>query len=172
MCPRARCIADAVTQFNRAWLTFDDWIDAEINLTAVIVFSFGYLASLSSDHMIGLTDSKCRSLPIDLVRRMNSLFGTPAASGDIPSTPILPPQCHLLTDQLDISTLYSATPLHPPGRTTRNHPQRFRFYAVCRGHHTGIFTPWSDCKLYTDGTTNEYMGFKHLSDAQAYLANS
>ncbi len=83
--------ADAVAQFNRAWLTFDDWIDAEINLTAVIVFSFGYLASLSSDHMIGLTDSRCRSLPIDLVRRMTSLFGTPSASGDILSTPILLP---------------------------------------------------------------------------------
>ncbi len=96
--------ADAVAQFNRAWLTFDDWIDAEINLTAVIVFSFGYLASLSSDHMIGHTDSRCRSLPFDLVLRMTSLFGTPSASGDIPSTPILLPPGHLLPDRLDIST--------------------------------------------------------------------
>jgi hypothetical protein len=132
--------ADAVAQFNRAWLTFDDWIDAKINLTGVFVFSFGYLASLSIDHMIGPTDGSCRSLPIDLVRRMTSLFGTPSASGEIPSTPIL------LPDHLDISTFYSATPLHPPRRITQNHPQRFRFYAVRREHQTGIVTSWSDCK--------------------------
>jgi hypothetical protein len=82
--------ADAVAQFNRAWLTFDDWVDAEIKLTADIVFSLGYLASLSTDHIIGLTDSRCRSLPIDLVRRTTSPFGPPSASGDIPSTPIPP----------------------------------------------------------------------------------
>jgi hypothetical protein len=92
------------SSIGQGLLTFDDWMEAEIKLTAVIVFSFGYLASLSIDHMIGITDGSCRSLPIDLVRRMTSLFGTPSASEDIPISPILLPPDNLLPDQLDISS--------------------------------------------------------------------
>lgn len=45
-----------------------------------------------------------------------------------------------------------------------------KFYAVRRGHKTGIFTTWGDCKSQVDGFSGaEYKSFTTKSDAQTWL---
>ena len=46
---------------------------------------------------------------------------------------------------------------------------RNNYYAVRKGHTRGIFESWEECRPEVEGIANEFKGFKHLSDAQAYL---
>ena len=52
-------------------------------------------------------------------------------------------------------------------RTSRR--PRYNYYAVRKGHTRGIFESWEECRPEVEGIANEFKGFKHLSDAQAYL---
>jgi viroplasmin and RNaseH domain-containing protein len=48
-----------------------------------------------------------------------------------------------------------------------------KWYAVRKGHHTGIFESWDDCKQAIDGFSGaQYKSFKSAADAQAYLTGS
>ena len=47
-----------------------------------------------------------------------------------------------------------------------------KFYAVKKGHTTGIFTAWADCKASVDGYPGaEYKGFATLAEAKTYMGN-
>jgi hypothetical protein len=69
------------------------------------------------------------------------------------------------------ATAYPVAPteLSPPPFSIPAQAGRYSFYAVRRGRTPGIYTSWTDCKTQTHGISNEYRGFRTLSDAQAYL---
>ena len=52
-------------------------------------------------------------------------------------------------------------------RTSRR--PRYNYYAVRKGLTRGIFESWEECRPEVEGIANEFKGFKHLADAQAYL---
>lgn len=48
-----------------------------------------------------------------------------------------------------------------------------KYYAVKKGHNTGIFTNWDDCKTQVNGFPGaEYKSFKTNEEAEAYLAGN
>jgi hypothetical protein len=57
----------------------------------------------------------------------------------------------------------------PPGHGPTP-PSRFQFYAVRRGHITGVFQSWADAREQIHGfPNNEHRGFQDLNDAWAYV---
>jgi ribonuclease HI len=48
-----------------------------------------------------------------------------------------------------------------------------KWYAVRKGHRTGIFETWDECQAATAGFSGaQYKSFKSAEDAQAYLSGS
>lgn len=45
-----------------------------------------------------------------------------------------------------------------------------KYYAVKKGHNTGIFTTWAECKKNVDGFSGAvYKGFESKADAEAFI---
>ena len=61
----------------------------------------------------------------------------------------------------------------PPVRSAVAPPaqrSKFTFYAVRRGHSTGVFHSWEAARIQVDGfSNNEHRGFNNLTDAWAYI---
>ena len=56
-----------------------------------------------------------------------------------------------------------------PNPNSHQRKGRYNYYAVRKGLTRGIFESWEQCRPEVEGIANEFKGFKHLSDAQAYL---
>lgn len=48
--------------------------------------------------------------------------------------------------------------------------KRKKYYAVAKGHKTGVYNSWEDCKEQVSGySKNQYKGFRTKSEAEDYI---